>query len=89
MSIDQFVFQLIKDMELYPPIGYKTPKGYGLQLEPIAHFCKGVNTSILSKFTARNKDGKVYITVTEDLKDVVTSNATIVYKLKVGSRFQN
>lgn len=86
MSIDQFVFQLVKNAQLHPPIDYKTPEGYRILLEPIDHFSKGVNTSIFSKFTAINEDGKVYITVNDDLEDVLTNDATIVYKLKVSNR---
>lgn len=73
-------------MRLDPPIDYVTPEGYILVLEPIVHFCQRVNTSIVSQFSAFGSEDKVYINVDDDLRDMLTNDSTIVYKLKVSNK---
>lgn len=75
--------ELLKDVRLDPPIDYVTPKGYSLVLEPIVHFCQRVDKSIIKKFSAFGSEEKVYINVDVDLRDQMTNDSTIVYKLKV------
>ncbi|CAI6348183.1 unnamed protein product [Macrosiphum euphorbiae] len=74
--------ELLKDVLLDPPIDYVTPKGYSLVLEPIVHFCQNVDKSIIKKFSAFGSEEKVYINVDVDLRDQMTNDSTIVYKLK-------
>lgn len=80
-----FTFQLIKHARLNPPITYHTPLEYSLVLEPIAHFCKGVDKSIFTKLSAIKSPerSEVYINIDEDLTGILTNDSTIVYKLKV------
>lgn len=73
----------MKDAKLIPPISYKTPVGYSIILEPIAHFCKMVDKSVFTKFSAIKSEEKVYINIDEDLTSELTNDSTIVYKLKV------
>ncbi|XP_022177630.1 uncharacterized protein LOC111038715 [Myzus persicae] len=74
--------ELLKDVRLDPPIDYVTPKGYSLVLEPIVHFCQLVDKSIIKKFSASGSEDGVYISVDDDLRDQMTNESTIVYKLK-------
>ncbi|XP_025420336.1 uncharacterized protein LOC112690522 isoform X2 [Sipha flava] len=74
--------ELGRNALLKPPIVYKTPDGYSLVLEPITNFCKVIDTSIITKFTVLNSNDEVYISIDEDLTNILTSDSTIVYKLK-------
>lgn len=78
-----FSFQLTKSTKLNPPIFYKMPQGYSLVLEPIAQFCEVANTSLFTQFSVIRSKNDVYINVNEDFFDTLTSDSTIVYKLKV------
>jgi hypothetical protein len=80
---EKLIFQLGRNALLKPPIVYKTPDGYSLVLEPITNFCKVIDTSIITKFTVLNSNDEVYISIDEDLTNILTSDSTIVYKLKV------
>lgn len=74
---------MVKDARLDPPIPYELPEGYKLVLEPVNHFSKVIDSSIYTKFSVINTESNVYIRIDEDLTNTLTSDSTIIYKLKV------